>query len=367
MTYNPDSLKKHLVSALITITTLLSNTLAMESPLSEIQIKSRLPENCLIFTGSANPDLGKKIAKELHTNLSPLKTARFADREINLRFETLVRDKNIFIIQPTCNTENGSPNDHLMELLLTIKGAQRASAENITAVIPYFGYARQDRKTSSGVPISASDVAEMIENTGVRRVLCVDLHCGQIQGFFHKTPVDNLDGSLIFASHIAKLNLDNVVIVSPDAGGMERARKFAEFLRVSGVVVDDISMIYKMRNKDNVIEITKLLGSVEGKNAIIVDDMVDSGGTLVKAGEELLNNGALNVYACITHGVFSGEALDKIKNSPFKKVMVTDTIPLRGEAPENLEVISAAPLIADAIERIVTGERVSDLFKTDTK
>lgn len=391
MTIKAPNLKKHTTVTLFALAAAFINVQAAEMPtIAETQAflearsektnhldsiwdwdfkpESRLPKTHMIFTGSANPELGQKIATNLNTTLSTLKTARFADKEISIKFETHIRGNHIFIIQSTCNTNHGSGNDHIMELLLTIDAAKRASVKEITAVIPYFGYARQDRKTTPGVPISASVVASMIENAGVNRVLCVDLHCGQIQGFFKQIPVDNLYASLIFAPRIKELNLENIVVVSPDAGGMDRAGKFAEFLTSRKVVVDNVVMIYKKRNKDdNKIEISELLGDVAGKNAFIVDDMIDSGGTLVKACDQLLSKGAFAVYACVTHAVFSGKALENIKNSQFKLVMVTDTIPLNGEAPANLQVVSSAPLIADAIEKIATDGAVSDLFKTTGK
>lgn len=329
--------------------------------------ESRLPKKHLIFTGSANPELGQKIAKELNTKLSALKTQRFPDGEISIQFGTPIRGKRIYIVTPICRSNNGSVNDHLMELRLAIDAATRASVKEITAVVPYFGYARQDRKTAPSVPISASVVASMIEDAGANRVLCVDLHCGQIQGFFKKIPVDNLYASLIFAPHIKELNLENIVIVSPDAGGVERAKKFARFLTDSNVKVEPNAMISKERNSENTIDVMNLVGNVKGKNAIIVDDIIDSGGTLVKAGELLIEKGAIAVYACVTHPVFSGNALEKIEKSPFKLVLVTDTIPLRDPAPANLKVVSSAPLIANAIEQIAKEGSVSDLFKTTAK
>lgn len=340
----------------------LSNTYSME----ERQQESLLPAKNLLFCGSASLELGKKVAEELKTTLSPLVIKKFPDSEILPQIgddNTTVRKKRIFIIQSTCHTNEGSVNDNLMELLLTIQAAERASAKEITAVIPYFGYARQDRKSDRGLPISATFVATMIEKSGAHRVLCMDLHCGQIQGFFKKIPVDNLDGSLIFAPIIASLNLDNIVIVSPDAGGMERAKKFKTYLENYGVQVEDFAIINKERSKtDNKVEVMKLVGDVSGKNVIIVDDMVDTAGTLCKAAEVLLNKGATSVMACVTHGVFSANALENIKNSRFTEVMVSDTIPLMGPAPEKLRVVSAAPLLAKAIECIANGTSIHKLF-----
>lgn len=321
-----------------------------------------LAENHLIFSGSSNGELAEKIVKAMNVELSPLSVGRFNDGEISVQYGMTLRDKYIYLILPTCKSEKGSVNDAIMELCFLADAANRASVKEITAVIPYYGYARQDRKTVPCVPISASVVATIIENSGVDRVLCVDLHCGQIQGFFKKIPVDNLYGSLVFRSCIKDLALEKLVIVSPDAGGMERANKFSGFLRDSGVEVDSVAMIYKKREKAGVVESSDLLGDVRGKNAIIVDDMCDTGGTLAKAASELKEKGAIKVYACITHGVFSLKALENIQKSAFDKVFVTDTIPLRGVAPSNLEIVSVAPLLAEAICRISQGQSVSEMF-----
>lgn len=336
-------------------------------PLSQSPEKAvrelHLPQDALIFSGGSNLDLATKIAEELKVPLANLQIDRFADGEISIKYGQLLRGKDIFLIQPICTTAFGSVNDHLMELILEVDAAKRASVEDITVVIPYFGYARQDRKTSPCVPISASVVASMIENTGIKRVLCVDLHCGQIQGFFKNIPVDNLYASMVFRDCIRKMSLENIVVVSPDAGGMERAKKFADFLKGSDVAVEGVAMIYKERKQAGVVESCTLLGDVQGKTAIIVDDMCDSGGTLVKASDELKAKGAASVYACISHGVFSGTALKKIQNSSFTKVLVTDSIPLRGKRPTNLEVVSLAPLLAEAISRISNHESVSEMFR----
>ncbi len=358
--FNYSAVKICLSITFITLIALSNAFSAKEKP-----EKSRLPADNLLFCGSASQELGKQVAEELNTDLSPIKIKKFPDGEILPKIETLVRNKHVFIIQSICRTNEGNVNDNKTELELTLDAARRASAGEITVVIPYFGYARQDRKTDRGLPISASLVATLIEKCGADRVLCVDLHCGQIQGFFKKIPVDNLDGSLIFAPRIASLKLNNIVIVSPDAGGMERAKKFKTYLEQYGVQVEDIAMINKERSKiDNKIEVMTLVGDVSGKNVIIVDDMCDTGGTLCKAAEVLLNNGANSVMACVTHGVFSDNALSNIENSKFTKVMVTDTIPLRGPTPSKLEVVSAAPLLAKTIERIAKGESINELFKT---
>jgi ribose-phosphate pyrophosphokinase len=249
-----------------------------------------------------------------------------------------------------------------MELILMIRAAKRASASKINVVIPYFGYARQDRKTHSRVPISASDIAMILEDAGASRIIAVDLHAGQIQGFFRDIPVDNLAGSIIFAPYVAGLKLENPVIVSPDAGGVERAKLFRDQLDKNGVQ-SDLAMIIKQRKEAGVVGQANLVGDVKDKDAIIIDDMCDTGGTLVKAAEELKRFGAKRVYACITHPVFSGNAVELIAGSQFDKVITTDTIPLREEVPKNLIQLSVAPMIAEVIRRVKNGDSVSVVFQ----
>jgi ribose-phosphate pyrophosphokinase len=250
-----------------------------------------------------------------------------------------------------------------MEAVLMGDAVHRASCKEVTFIIPYFGYARQDRKSEPHTPISASTVAAMLEKVaGANRVVTIDLHCGQIQGFFSKdVPVDNVYASIVAAPRIAKLALKNPVVVSPDAGGVDRASKFQKALAVEGMM-SDFAMISKKRAKAGVIESMALVGDVGGHEAIIIDDMCDTGGTLCKAGEELLAQGATSVYAFFTHPVFSKDALLKIKDSKFTKVFTTDTIPLQGEQPDNLEIISVAPLLAEVIKRIQNGGSVSEIF-----
>jgi ribose-phosphate pyrophosphokinase len=254
-----------------------------------------------------------------------------------------------------------SVNDTLMELFLLVRTMKRASARSITVVIPYYGYARQDRKAMSRVPISAADVAMMLEEGGADRVLTIDLHCGQIQGFFRNVPVDNLFSSPIFIDYFVSKELNNVVVVSPDAGGVDRAYKFAQQLRQKGVPAE-MALISKRRASAGVIESMYLIGDVYGADAIIVDDICDTAGTLVKAAQLLKDSGASRVFAVIPHAVFSGNALDKIRNSVIYEMVIADTIPLREQAPDNLTCLTVSSLLGDAILRIYKGESVSALF-----
>lgn len=322
----------------------------------------KLNENALIFSGNANPALAEKVAADLGVSLGSADVSKFNDGEISIRINDNVRGKDIFVIQSTCPTATQSINDNLMELFLLIRTLRRASAGSITVVIPYYGYARQDRKTTSRVPISAADVAAMIERSGADRILTVDLHCGQIQGFFRDIPVDNLYASVVFIPHIITRDLKNVVVVSPDAGGVDRANKFQQ--KLSQLCIDsNMALISKQRACAGVIASMNLIGDVQDADAIIVDDMVDTGSTLVKAAELLKENGARRVFAVITHPVFSCNAMEKIGNSVIDELIIADTIPLRGEVPANISYISVSSLIAQAISRIAHGESISEIFQ----
>ncbi len=316
----------------------------------------------MLFTGNANHDLAQKVADYLEIPLGSALVSEFNDGEIQIHIQESVRGQNVFIIQPTCQGINQSINDNLMELFLLVRTMKRASAGSITAIIPYYVYARQDRKTTSRVPISAADIALMLETAGIDRVVTIDLHCGQIQGFFRNVPVDNLFASPLFVSYIASKNLNNIVIVSPDAGGVERVKKFADALNKRGIETE-IALISKQRAKAGVIASMNLIGNVEGADAIIVDDLCDTGGTLIKAAELLKNQGANRVFAITTHPVFSGSALEKIRNSALEEMIISDTIPLRGDIPSNIHLISVAPLLGEAIRRIDEGESISVLFE----
>ena len=315
----------------------------------------------MLFNSNVNTELVQKVANQLNIKLSEADIGRFNDGEIRVNISDNVRGKNVYIIHSTCPTINGSVNDHLMELYLFIRALKRSSVQSITAVIPYFGYARQDRKEKPRVPISASDVAMFLERAGVDRVLSVDLHCGQIQGFFHKIPVDNLFSTSIFAPYIAKLCLDNLVIVAPDAGAVERVKKFREAL-IRYNCPSKMAIIIKQRAQAGKISQVNLVGDVRDCNVVIVDDICDTAGTLTEAAKELVKFGAKKIYACITHPLFSGPALDRIEKSVFEEIIVTDTIPLKTKMPAKVKQLSVEKLLAKAIVRIYNGSSLSDLF-----
>ena len=317
--------------------------------------------NIKLFSGSANTDLAKAVADYLEIDLSSASISRFNDGEVRIQILDNIRNCDIFVLQSTCIGAHGSVNDHLMELYLLIRAMKRASAKSVTAIIPYFGYARQDRKTKGRVPISASDTAMLLELAGADHVISIDLHCGQIQGFFHKAPVDNLFASTIFVPYVARLGLHDPVIVSPDAGGVERAKTFIEGLQSFGMQ-PRMAMIAKQRADAGVIESMNLVGKVQGCDAVIVDDICDTAGTLVQAAKVLKDHGARRVFACVTHPLLSGPACERIQNSCLEELIVADTIPIRAEDPTNLKRLSVASLLGQAILRTTKGESLSDLF-----
>ena len=305
-----------------------------------------------IFTGNSNIELVQKISEQLGTPIGKSVVKSFSDGEINVEIDESVRGMDVFVIQSVC----APTNENLMELLILIDALKRASAERITAVLPYYGYARQDRKVSPRAPISAKLVADLITTAGASRVLTVDLHAGQIQGFF-SIPVDHLYASPVLLEYLKQLKND-LVIVSPDAGGVERARAYAKRLNVSLAIID------KRRDAPNVSQVMNIIGDVSGMTAVLIDDIVDTGGTLVRAAYALVEKGAKEVYACCTHPVLSGKSVKIISESPIEKMIVTDTIPLRNEAKTSpkIEVLSISNLLAEAIRRIYEDESVSCLF-----
>ncbi len=307
-----------------------------------------------ILSGTSNLKLSKDISKHLKSKLVNTNIKRFADGEIYIEINENIRGNSVFVIQSTSNPAN----DNLMELLLVIDALKRSSAKNITAVIPYFGYARQDRKVVPRTSISAKVVANLISNTGASRVVTVDLHAGQIQGFFDM-PVDNLFTTPLFARYIKKkLKSKNLICVSPDVGGVQRTRGLAT--KISA----DLAIIDKRRPAPGKSQVMNIIGDVKNKTCIIVDDIIDSGGTIVNAVQELKKNGALDVYVFITHGVLSGNAIEKIKKSKIKKLIITDTIDNSKRIKNNskIEVLSISSLMAEAIKRISNSTSVSDLF-----
>ena len=310
----------------------------------------------MLFTGNANPALAREVAQHLGIPLGAADVSRFSDGEVTVEIKQNVRARDVFVIQPTC----APTNDNLMELLIMVDALRRASAERITAVIPYYGYARQDRRPrSSRVPISAKVVANLLQTMGVSSVLTMDLHADQIQGFFN-IPVDNIYASPVLLRDLRQQDYHDLMVVSPDVGGVVRARALAKQLHC------DLAIIDKRRPKANVSEVMNVIGDIEGRNCIVMDDMIDTAGTLVKAAEVLKERGAKSVHAYCTHPIFSGPAIDRITNgAALDEVVVTNTIPLSdaAKACSKIRQLSVAPLIAETITRIVTGESVMSLFQ----
>ncbi|MDD3774611.1 MAG: ribose-phosphate pyrophosphokinase [Sulfurovaceae bacterium] len=304
----------------------------------------------MIFSGTANSELANEIAKYLEMPLSKATINRFSDGEINVQIAESVRGKDVYIIQPTCVPAN----DNLMELLIMTDALKRSSARSITAVVPYYGYARQDRKAAPRVPISAKLVANLMETAGITRMVTVDLHASQIQGFFD-IPVDNLYGAILFADYIKSKQLPNPIIASPDIGGVTRARYFAQRLGLEMVIVD------KRRQKANESEVMNVIGDVEGKDVILIDDMIDTAGTMVKAAEALKKLGATSVMACCTHPVLSGPAYDRIENGVLDELVVANTIPMRQPSPK-IKMLSTASMLGEVIRRVHNNESVNSLF-----
>ncbi|MCQ2892634.1 ribose-phosphate pyrophosphokinase [Helicobacter pylori] len=303
-----------------------------------------------IFSGSAHPAFGKEVSKHLGVPLSKAVIGKFSDGEINIQISESVRGKDIFIIQPTCVPVN----DNLMELLVMVDALRRSSANSITAVLPYFGYARQDRKAAPRVPITAKMVANLMQEVGIERIITMDLHAGQIQGFFD-VPVDNLYGSIVFRDYIRSKALKNPVIASPDVGGVTRARYFANQMGLDLIIVD------KRREKANESEVMNIIGSAKERDVILVDDMIDTAGTICKAALALKEQGATSVMALGTHAVLSGNAIKRIKESALDEVVVTNSIPLVQKC-DKITTLSVAPLFAEVIRRIYHNESVQSLF-----
>ena len=303
-----------------------------------------------LIAGNANPNLAQAIARRLEIELTPAKIGRFSDGEIQVKIIDGVRGADCFIIQSTC----APVNENIMELLVIADALKRASARRITAVIPYYGYARQDRKAEPRVPITSKLIANLITVAGIDRVLTMDLHARQIQGFFD-IPVDHLYARQVLLGYFQNLKLHNPIVVSPDAGGVERARAFAKLLNA------DLAIVDKRRPRPNESAIMNIIGDVKGRNAIILDDMIDTAGTLTKVADAIKRAGALKVYAAASHGVLSGEAIEKIKISSLEEVAITDSIVHKKDLPK-IKILSIADLLAEAIKRISTDQSISELF-----
>ena len=311
----------------------------------------------MVFSGRGNPGLASQIAVKLGIELGHVTLKTFSAGEVYCRYEESIRGADVFIVQPTCtNPETGvTANDALMELLCMIDAAVGASAHRVTAVMPWFGYSRQDKKSALREPISARLVAHLLEAAGVDRVLTVDLHAGQVQGFFSK-PVDHMTAMFLLAEYFAGLDLDDLVIVSPDVGRVKLNHKFAETIGA------DLALMTKERPAQQVAEVGYIIGDVKGKTAVLVDDIIDTAGTLRAAAQTVLDEGAARVFAACTHPVLSGPAFDRLTQAGFEQIVCTDTIPLRSGAPDNVVVLSCADLLADTIKQIFTGGSVSAVF-----
>jgi len=304
-----------------------------------------------VFTGSSNPALANKIAEYLNTRLGDCELKKFSDGEIYFKYNENIRGCDVFLVQST-----QPPAAHLMELLIMLDAAKRSSAKRITAVIPYFGYARQDRKDRPRVAITAKLVADLLATAGADRVLTMDLHAAQIQGFFN-VPFDHLYASAILIDFYKMKAINDLVVVSPDIGSMKTARAYAQFLGGTLAVVD------KRRPSQNVSEVMNVIGDVDGCNVLMVDDLVDTGGSITLAAEAVKNKGAKNIYACCTHGVLSGNAVEKIEKSPIREFVITDTVPLRSDIKsKKFKVLTASRIIGESMRRIFNEESISSLF-----
>ncbi|MGH7727956.1 MAG: ribose-phosphate diphosphokinase [Vulcanimicrobiaceae bacterium] len=318
----------------------------------------------LLFSGSSNLELAREIAQRMDSRLGSALVDKFKNDECRIEIKENVRGAEVFVVQSVCKASNGNTvNDSLMELLLMIDALTRASAYRVTAVIPYYGYAKQDKKTKGREPISAKLVANLLETAGAKRVVTLDLHSPQIQGFFD-LPVDNLEAAPTLCSHLRSQGLqgERIVVVSPDAGGVARAEKFAKKLRSS------VAVVFKRRPEPDVSEVTEITGDVNGRIAVVVDDMISTGGTLAKAAEALIRRGATQVYTCATHGLFAADAVRVLEASPIERIIVTNTIPnAELDLGPKFRVLSIAQILADALKRITANRSVSELFARDER
>lgn len=320
-------------------------------------VRTTTYRSLMLFSGRGNPELSARIAFKLGLSLGPVTVKTFADGEIYVKYQESIRGADVFIVQPTCRPVN----ENLMELLIMIQAAKLASAHRITAVVPWYGYSRQDKKSRPREPITGKLVADLLEAAGADRVLTMDLHAGQLQGFFN-VPVDHMTAVPMLADYFKFKGLQDIVVASPDAGGLKTAKRFADRLGAS------LAVLTKLRPDHNVARVMHVIGEVSGKTAIIVDDIIDTAGTLCNGVEALLEKGATQVYAAATHPVLSGPACERIAASPLKELVVTDTIPLRDEAiREKIVVLSAAGILADTIHNVFADESVSELFQGENQ
>ena len=318
-----------------------------------INLKTKNHDQLMLFTGNSNPQLANEVAKLLNVKMGEALVGRFPEGEIHVQIRENIRGKDVFLIQSTCN----SPNDYLMELLIMIDAVRRASARRITAVLPFYGYARQDRKDRPRVPITAKLVANLLVSAGANRVLTMDLHSGQIQGFFD-IPVDHLYSINIMGQYLKKKKLKNLVVVSPDVGGIKMARAYAKLLNCSLAIVD------KRREDAAKTHVMHIIGEVKGKNVVVVDDLISTGGSVAEASKALKSNGALDIYVVAVHPVLAGPAIERLQGAPIKELIVSNTIPLSNNKKiKKITQLSVAPLLADAIARIHYNASVSELFR----
>jgi len=320
-------------------------------------IEAGYDKRLMLFSGRANPELAARIAGKLEVELGPVELRTFSNGEVYCRYQESIRGSDVFIVQPTCgNPElNLTANDALMELMVMIDAAVGASAHRVIAVTPWYGYSRQDKKSAPREPISARLVARCLEAAGADRVLTMDLHAGQVQGFF-QIPVDHMTALFILTQYVQDLGLDDLVVVAPDVGRVKLAEKFRDKIGA------DLAVLTKERPAQQVAEISYVIGEVEGKTAVLVDDMIDTGGTLKAAAQAVRDAGAKKIYAAATHAVLSGRAFENLAAAGFEEIVVTDTIPLRRGAPDNIRVLSCAELLTDSIRRIFTDDSVSEVF-----
>jgi ribose-phosphate pyrophosphokinase len=320
-------------------------------------IEAGYDKRLMLFSGRANPELAARIAGKLEVELGPVERRTFSNGEVYCRYQESIRGSDVFIVQPTCgNPEIGlTANDALMELMVMVDAAIGASAHRVIAVTPWYGYSRQDKKSAPREPITARLVARMLESAGVDRVLTMDLHSGQIQGFFQK-PCDHMTALFILTQYIQDLGLDDLVVVAPDVGRVKLAEKFRDKIGA------DLAVLTKERPAQQVAEISYIIGDVQGKTAVLVDDMIDTGGTLKAAAQTVRDAGAKRIFVAATHAVLSGNAFENLASSGFEQIVVTDTIPLRRGAPDNIRVLSCAELLTDSIRRIFTDDSVSEVF-----
>ncbi|MFL5836030.1 MAG: ribose-phosphate diphosphokinase [Solirubrobacteraceae bacterium] len=320
-------------------------------------IEAGYDKRLMLFSGRANPELAARIAGKLEVELGPVERRTFSNGEVYCRYQESIRGSDVFIVQPTCgNPEIGlTANDALMELMVMVDAAIGASAHRVIAVTPWYGYSRQDKKSAPREPITARLVARMLESAGVDRVLTMDLHSGQIQGFFQK-PCDHMTALFILTQYIQDLGLNDLVVVAPDVGRVKLAEKFRDKIGA------DLAVLTKERPAQQVAEISYIIGDVEGKTAVLVDDMIDTGGTLKAAAQTVRDAGAKRLFVAATHAVLSGNAFENLASSGFEEIVVTDTIPLRRGAPDNIRVLSCAELLTDSIRRIFTDDSVSEVF-----